>query len=848
MALGEASVRILPDVSDFEKQLLSAVSSAMSAAQGAVDDAAAGISGAFDGAASEANAALASVTGDDFSGAVGAADAAAGEVAGAMDGAASEADAALSSVDGDGFSSASQAADQASTEIGQSFEQASTVASRALGDIDFSNLTKGVGSFAAVTMAVRGFINEAEQGQKAEARIRQIATSMGIFGDNVSVVTQRLSEYAVATARATGIDDDAIMMAQAKLLTFRQLAVTAGEAGGSFDRATQAALDLSTTFGSADSAALQLGKALQDPIKGMGALARSGVTFTAVEKERIRTLVESNQIGEAQRMVLEAIESQVGGTAEATATSSEKMRVAFALTQEELGNALLPAFQVVADAASTLLAGFNALPGALQDVVALTGVAGAGFYAASRTLQGLGVAAGVANKALGAIGLVLGAATTIYNVYTSRKREAEQVTLDLAQALTLEGAAQNEALAALAQNSEETRRFLDASKNLGVKIEEIGEYAKTGGGRLAEMAESTGRLVAEVEGTYPELAALSEEILGVSLAGDTYTEKARNMTQEQILAAAGVRDFFVELDRLRQGELDAAEAKQLVVDVTGKQTAVVNESTTAIENNTAAQQIGVEVTNAAREAIYQLLDATLSMFNSQLGLEDATFRTSDAVAEYTGLLWQQIAGTYEGDNAAQDLAQAQNNAASAALSQAASAAKLAEDQALASGATFTAADAARVQRDELQRVANSLDPNSPLRKQLQGYIDQLNNKIPKDIETRIRAVLKVTPIDSTTKRIMEGGIPYSPNTAEGGVFSSAQTRTIAEAGAEAVIPIGRPARAMELLELSGLADMVRGSGTGALVNIQQATFADATDADLVAQRLNTALRVRSFAG
>jgi hypothetical protein len=90
---------------------------------------------------------------------------------------------------------------------------------------------------------------------------------------------------------------------------------------------------------------VQLGKALQDPIKGLAALSKSGVTFTDAEKERIKTLVESNKVGEAQAMILEAIEKQVGGTAEATANASDRMRVGFSQLSERLGLALLPVFE-----------------------------------------------------------------------------------------------------------------------------------------------------------------------------------------------------------------------------------------------------------------------------------------------------------------------------------------------------------------------------------------------------------------------------------------------------------------------------------------------------------------------
>jgi hypothetical protein len=114
-------------------------------------------------------------------------------------------------------------------------------------------------------------------------------------------------------------------------MTFAELGKTAGTLGGAFDRATNAALDLAAAgFGSAESNAVQLGKALQDPIKGVTALAKSGVTFTAQEKEKIKTLVESNKMLEAQEIVLAAIEKQVGGTALATANDTDKMREAVA--------------------------------------------------------------------------------------------------------------------------------------------------------------------------------------------------------------------------------------------------------------------------------------------------------------------------------------------------------------------------------------------------------------------------------------------------------------------------------------------------------------------------------------
>jgi phage-related protein len=168
------------------------------------------------------------------------------------------------------------------------------------------------------------------------------------LADSTDAVTASLVNYANEVARSTGIDQNAIKATQAKLLTFKEIAITADEVNGNFQRATKAAIDLGAAgFGTAEENAVSLGKALNDPIKGIGALTRNGITFTASEKERIKVLVESNQVGEAQNMILAAIETQVGGTAEATANATDRIKVGFSQVTETIGMALLPAFEKV---------------------------------------------------------------------------------------------------------------------------------------------------------------------------------------------------------------------------------------------------------------------------------------------------------------------------------------------------------------------------------------------------------------------------------------------------------------------------------------------------------------------
>ena len=193
-------------------------------------------------------------------------------------------------------------------------------------------------------------IAAAENVAQANNRLGQVAKSMNLFGSQTQAVTDRLIKFAETNELLVAVDAEVIKATQAKLLTFKNLAQTANVMGGEFDRATVAALDLAAAgFGSAETNAVQLGKALQDPIKGITALTRSGITFTEEERNKIKVLVQSGQVLEAQNMILGAIETQVGGTAEATAKASDKMKLAFDNISEAVGAALLPVFNEFVD-------------------------------------------------------------------------------------------------------------------------------------------------------------------------------------------------------------------------------------------------------------------------------------------------------------------------------------------------------------------------------------------------------------------------------------------------------------------------------------------------------------------
>jgi len=204
----------------------------------------------------------------------------------------------------------------------------------------------GVVGFAAITRGISSMVSAAYESQKVlkqtEAIVKATGMAAGMTAGDISALADSLS-------KKVGIDDEAIQTSLNLLLTFKQVRNEVGAGNDVFDRAAQAALDLGNVFGSTDSAAVQLGKALSDPVRGITALRRSGINFTQAQQDQIKALVASNDLLSAQKIILGEVESQVGGTAEATATSADRFKVAFENIAENIGTLLLPAMEAFAN-------------------------------------------------------------------------------------------------------------------------------------------------------------------------------------------------------------------------------------------------------------------------------------------------------------------------------------------------------------------------------------------------------------------------------------------------------------------------------------------------------------------
>lgn len=191
-----------------------------------------------------------------------------------------------------------------------------------------------------VTGFFSGMVSEAREAEKVS---RSTAQGIATIGASSWTSVEAISALSESISNKIGVDDELIQSSANLLLTFKDIRNVAGENNAVFDRALLATQDLAAKgFGDADSAAKMLGKALNDPIAGITALSRAGVTFSEAQKDQIKKMVESGDLLGAQKMLLAEVESQVGGTAEATVDAGDKMATTWANFQENLGEAVLP--------------------------------------------------------------------------------------------------------------------------------------------------------------------------------------------------------------------------------------------------------------------------------------------------------------------------------------------------------------------------------------------------------------------------------------------------------------------------------------------------------------------------
>ena len=214
-------------------------------------------------------------------------------------------------------------------------------------------LKAAVGAFSVgvVVSQMRGWVAAARDSNKTAAQTAAVLKSThGAAG----LTADQFAKLASQISKTSAVDDDLIQSGENIIATFTRIH------GDVFRKTTQAAVDMTAAMNHGEvtqqglqASSILLGKALNDPLKGLSALTRVGVTFSAQQREQIQDLIKHGQTAKAQGVILAEVNKEFGGSAKAAVTPAKQLAVTWGNMQEVLGNLLIPAL----DKGATILAG-----------------------------------------------------------------------------------------------------------------------------------------------------------------------------------------------------------------------------------------------------------------------------------------------------------------------------------------------------------------------------------------------------------------------------------------------------------------------------------------------------------
>ncbi len=184
------------------------------------------------------------------------------------------------------------------------------------------NDLKSFVSFAKKTLLPLGGLIGASMGARASidagreqiAAEQKLAAVLKATGHAAGLSARQIKEFAASRQDITNFGDEATIAGAALLATFKEIK------GDIFKDAIVSAQDMSAVMGQdLKGSIVQLGKALNDPIRGVSALTEVGVSFTQSQKDQIRALQESGDMLGAQSIILKELQGEFGGAAEAMA-------------------------------------------------------------------------------------------------------------------------------------------------------------------------------------------------------------------------------------------------------------------------------------------------------------------------------------------------------------------------------------------------------------------------------------------------------------------------------------------------------------------------------------------------
>jgi uncharacterized protein YdbL (DUF1318 family) len=222
----------------------------------------------------------------------------------------------------------------------------------------FAKLQGSIGSLgrnfavAGAAIAAAGAIiaKNAQSLARIERINAQTAQTIKSMGNASNISAKEVENLAGRLEKLTATEAETIQEGANLLLTFKNISNQAGEGNDIFNQTTGIMVDLARAMGtSASGEAIRLGKALNDPVKGIAALTRVGVSFTEQQQAQIKALAKSGDLLGAQKIILAELQAQFGGSGAAFAKTFsgqlELMGHELGTIGEEATMAVMPALQ-----------------------------------------------------------------------------------------------------------------------------------------------------------------------------------------------------------------------------------------------------------------------------------------------------------------------------------------------------------------------------------------------------------------------------------------------------------------------------------------------------------------------
>jgi phage-related protein len=175
----------------------------------------------------------------------------------------------------------------------------------------------------------------------------QLANGIKSTGNAAHVSVQGLEDLASSIQNYSGQTDDSIVASEKLLLTFTNVRNEAGKNNDIFNQATKMTADMAAKMGGdASKYAVQLGKALNDPAKGLSKLTKIGVTFTAAQEKQVKAMVAAGDTVGAQKVIMAELRREFGGSAKAAGDTlpgqMERAKRSFEDTSQAVVAGLMP--------------------------------------------------------------------------------------------------------------------------------------------------------------------------------------------------------------------------------------------------------------------------------------------------------------------------------------------------------------------------------------------------------------------------------------------------------------------------------------------------------------------------